>query len=169
MGIFKLKLENLLYEFEVNLSWFVVGFSSSQAHGGHSRWLVAQPQGGGGARRNHRELRPHELALPPRWRIGAGASSDDLHGAMEGNGEHQAWRRGVEQKRCAERARHSRRVRGVPGNPRRCLGRRWVKDGRATLPAWWWSDLRGWSVVAALGGEVLGRERERKREERKKR
>ena len=151
MGIFKLKLENFLYEIEVNLSWFVAGFSSSQVHGGHSSWLVTQSYGGGGAWRNHCELRPHKLALPPRWRIGAGASLDNLHDVVVGHGELQAWRRGVEQERCAEHARHSWRIRGVPGDPRRCLGRRWVEDGR--------NDLTGVMVVwfsRLVGGGSLG-------------
>ena len=96
---------------------------------------------------------------------------------MEGHGELQAWRRGVEQERCAERARHSRRIRGVPGNPRRCLGQRWVEDGQ--------SDLTGVMVVrfprlfggGSLGGvrfrgERVGKERVKKerkdREERER-
>ena len=87
---------------------------------------------------------------------------------MEGHGEHQAWRRGVEQERCAERARHSRRIRGVPGDPRRCLGRRWVEDGRG--------DLTGVMVVrfsrlvggGSLGGVRFQGERVGKEERRKK-
>ena len=96
-------------------------------------------------------------------------SSDDLHGVEEGRGEHQAWRRGVEQEGCAERARHSqrnsRRSRRSQAELGPAVGRGWSGRPSGVMA------VRSPRLVGggSLGGVRSRGEREREGKEKKER
>ena len=100
--------------------------------------------------------------------------SDDLHGVEEGRGEHQAWRRGVEQEGCAERARHSqrdsRRSRRSQAKLGPAVGRGWSGRPSGVMAVRSPRLVGGGSVGGVRSrGEREGRKKKKERKDREER